>query len=61
MDINLEELYNRHGRKMFIISAKDYNRWNRILKKYPKVRKELKKIDAWMTPLEITPPWKRRG
>lgn len=57
---DMAELYHRHGSKMFIISEKDYNRWLKIMKKYPAVLKELRKVDSDMTPLVITPNAKSR-
>lgn len=54
--IDLAELYKRHGKEMYVISAKDYERWFKILKKYPPALKELRKVDTIMTPMVITPP-----
>lgn len=54
--IDLAELYKRHGKEMYVISAKDYERWFKILKKYPLALKELRKVDTIMTPMVITPP-----
>lgn len=54
--VAFRELYRRHGKKMYVMSARDYNKWNKILKKHPKVRKELQATKTDMTPLVITPP-----
>lgn len=58
--IDLAELYKRHGKEMYVISATDYEKWFKILKKHPLALKELRKVDTIMTPMVITPPSRRK-
>lgn len=51
------ELYKRHGKNLLVMSEKDYERWFKILKKHPLALKELRKVDTYMTPIVITPPY----
>lgn len=60
MTIDLLELFKRHGSKVVIFSKKDYDKMNKLLKKFPAARKALQKLNIYLTPMDIVPNHPRR-
>lgn len=48
-----EVLVRRHGRNVYVVARRDWNRVRDVVRRHPKVRAELKALEVVVTPVVI--------